>query len=211
MLNLTPHWTVAIGKRRAERTLNISVANPRDDRSYAFHITYRNPTGRLDGIRMRIAAGHTASSLPLWQPKDHARDFEVVDGVTYARGQVIGMVVDEDVGVMFKLAWNSKPAADAPHLLSLPYQFDVWDRQRELAQSVLRESLGLGNVCLLIQNGSFVHLDDREAVSAADCVWTPFVDPNLNDFSAMAKRPGNQSAAPPPKKIKEMDPAENKT
>lgn len=192
-LDLSKHWTVPIEKHIPERIINFRVTNPVDGKPYSFSMKYTNPNGSLEDMRMGICTGHDDEAFFLWEPKDHARDFEVVDGVKYARGQIIGVVVDEDVGVMFKLAWNPSPKSDAMHLLSRPFQADIWKRDREMCTTVLSESLGLGNVCLLIQNGKCIVLDDKEAVSDTNCVYTPFVEPELNNFRDYAKRKAEES------------------
>lgn len=186
-MDLSNYWYVKIKDQSLkERTINMTQPSPFDRSNVNFHLTYTNPTNDLKDIRWRIGFGHVKTGNAIfWKPVDHAIDFEVVGDMKIARGQTIGMIIDEDVGVMGKIAWHPETEQNNPrfHL----YQTDKWDRNWDMAQRVLKESLGLGNVCLLIQNGQTTVLDDVFAKSDTNCVWFPGVDKHLNDFRSSKK------------------------
>lgn len=205
-LDLTPHWQVDITETCTDRIINFIQPNPKDGTEYRFRISYGYKSGKrtctLKDLGMAICEGHHEDALLVWEPKDHARDFEVIDDTKYARGQIIGMIVDEDVGVMFKLAWKTNFKDGDTHLLAPPFQWDVWKRDWDVAMTILKESLGLGNVCLLIQNGKYTELDDDAARSDENSVFTPFVDPALDDFQGAVKRKNSEKKGADIKKQK---------
>lgn len=193
-MDLSKHWEVEIKDQGLkERTINITQPSPFDGSDIHFHLTYYNPTNERKHALWKVQTGHTQRNKHtiFWKPVDHAIDFEVLDNMKIARGQIIGMIIDEDVGLMCKLAWHPETEENNP--LFFIYQSDIWRRDWELAQQILKESLGLGNVCLLIQNGKEIELDDKLAKSDTNCVWFPGVDKRLNDFHSSKRTKTNSS------------------
>lgn len=191
-MDLSKHWEVEIKDQTLkERTINITAKSPFDGSDVHFHLTYKNPTNLLKDTSWKTGMWHVGEPTIFWQPVDHAIDFEVFEGVKLARGQIIGMIIDEDVGLMGKIAWHPETEEHNPRFFL--YQTDIWRRDWDMAQEVLKGSLGLGNVCLLIQNGKATVLDDELAKSDANCVFHPGVDKRLNDFRLFKRAKTNSS------------------
>lgn len=177
--------------------INVTMPNPyTGDAEDTFHIVIHERTGP-GNTTYTIRQGHVdeAEAIHHWRPENHAKDFLVIEGEgKYARGQLVGTIIDETLHCGYTLAWDHlkdglrKSRDEYP--VHAPQHFK-WERG-ENEMIYVREQLGLGDEVLLIQGDSVkvirdIDDDDDDGATGESCVFVPGFDPNLNDFTAMVQ------------------------
>ncbi len=180
--------------------INVTLPNPyTGEPADTFHFGIKassGPSNATCGFRRGHASA--AEAVYHWRPEDHTKDFLVIEGEgKYARGQLVGTIIDETTHSGFTIAWDHPKDGleclcrdDYP--VHVPQHFD-WDRG-ENEMTYVREQLGLGDEILLIQGDSVkvirdvdTDADADDADAGASCVFVPGLDRNLNDFTAMVQ------------------------
>lgn len=120
------------------------------DRIYAW---FKNGTLRFlyPPPEITPVPAHVGCEIYQWRPKSHMRDFEIIspfngDEISIARGQGIGIIVDEQAGIYCKLIYKrNKNGLEPVNYVSFNTQ------SRETWLSMISADLGLGYDCIHIK------------------------------------------------------------